>query len=78
MSCQVQVCVVSCGSKPCFVRSSDGQQLTCETPAVDVVDTVGAGDCFAAGFLHAYLRGASLQVCLGSAHFRKHAYVLPV
>ena len=58
----VQVCVVSRGSKACLVRSCNGEHFTCNPPEVAVVDTVGAGDCFAAGFLHAYLRGSSLQV----------------
>lgn len=31
---------------------------------VQVVDTVGAGDSFDAGFLHQYVRGADLSVCL--------------
>lgn len=37
--------------------SLDGQRLRVTTPTVDVVDSVGAGDSFTAGFLHS-LRGA--------------------
>lgn len=58
----VQVCVVSRGSKSCLVCTRNGEHLSCDPPEVTVVDTVGAGDCFAAGFLHAYIGGASLQV----------------
>jgi sugar/nucleoside kinase (ribokinase family) len=29
-----------------------------------VVDTIGAGDSFDAGFLHQFIRGAALQECL--------------
>ena len=61
----MQVCVVSRGSKPCLVQSNTGEKVVAATPEVKVKDTVGAGDCFAAGFLHAYLAGASLKVCSG-------------
>jgi sugar/nucleoside kinase (ribokinase family) len=48
--------VVTLGPAGVFA-SLDGQVLRVASPKVDVVDTVGAGDSFMAGFLHA-LRGA--------------------
>lgn len=43
---------------------------TLRSPAVhaDVVDVVGAGDSFDAGFLHQFVRGASLDICLDFAN----------
>jgi sugar/nucleoside kinase (ribokinase family) len=32
------------------------------------VDTVGAGDSFDAGFLHEFVRGSDLPVCLASGN----------
>ena len=60
----VQVSVVSLGSRGCIARNQRGEVGSCRAPAVEVVDSIGAGDLFTAGFLHAYLEGASLQVGL--------------
>lgn len=42
----------------------DGRRLHFPAQAVEVVDTIGAGDAFNAGFLHAWLEGRDLSVCL--------------
>jgi sugar/nucleoside kinase (ribokinase family) len=55
---RVPLIVVKCGSRGAIVQHQGTRQLV---PAVSVVpvDTIGAGDSFNAGFLSAYLRGAS-------------------
>lgn len=41
-----------------------GHEIEARAVAVEAVDTVGAGDAFAAGFLDAYLAGRSPAACL--------------
>ena len=56
------IVVVMMGSKGCMVGS--GERLH-HSPAfpVHAVDTTGAGDLFASGFLHGYLEGFPLEDC---------------
>jgi sugar/nucleoside kinase (ribokinase family) len=55
----VKTVIVKLGAKGCYVESADGA-FTSPGFAVQPVDTTGAGDCFAAGFLAAICRGQSL------------------
>jgi len=55
------------GSEAAICRSGD-QQWSLAPPPVQVVDDVGAGDTFDAGFIHAYLRDAKLEDCLAFAN----------
>ncbi|RLL69446.1 carbohydrate kinase [Streptomyces sp. Z26] len=51
--------VITLGAEGVFA-SLDGKRLRVPAPRVDVVDTVGAGDSFMAGFLHALHRDGVL------------------
>src|SRR5262249_34858285 len=60
---RVKVLVVKLGESGALgVRGAERCQL--QSIHVKVVDSVGAGDSFDAGFLHAYLQGAGLRECL--------------
>jgi sugar/nucleoside kinase (ribokinase family) len=62
-----KVVVVKRGSGAAICRSGD-EQWSLAPPPVQVVDDIGAGDTFDAGFIHAYLHGAKLQDCLAFAN----------
>jgi sugar/nucleoside kinase (ribokinase family) len=57
---RVPVVVVKCGPRGALVQTK-GVREWIAPQRVEAVDTVGAGDSFDSGFLHAWLRGASVK-----------------
>ncbi len=62
------IVVVKLGKKGCY--ATDGlREVKVEAFDVKAVDTTGAGDAFNAGFIHAWLEGHSLEVCLKAGNY---------
>jgi sugar/nucleoside kinase (ribokinase family) len=59
----IGVAVVTRSEKGCLVVSPDGIEAVPAFPVDRVVDTTGAGDLFAAGFLSGLARGADDRTC---------------
>lgn len=62
-----KVAVVTLGAKGCRAQTGD-EQVFVPTKRVRCIDATGAGDSFAAGFLHKYLEGGSLKDCCKVGH----------
>ena len=63
LECGLGCAVVKRGGKGCIIATKSAQ---IEIPAYaveKVIDTTGAGDCFAAGFLYALSEGWTLENC---------------
>jgi len=60
---KIPIVVVKQGDEGGMVITKE-EQIQLSPPEVRVVDTVGAGDSFAGGFIHAYLNGMELYDCL--------------
>lgn len=58
-----QLAVVTVGARGCLVVTPDGVLHAPAEPVERVLDTTGAGDLFAAGFLFGYTRSLSLAEC---------------
>lgn len=58
------IVVVKRGPDGAIAIGADGALATASAPAVEVVDTIGAGDVFNAAFLAALARGEQLAACL--------------
>ncbi|MGP4056419.1 sugar kinase [Mycobacterium sp. 4D054] len=59
--------VVKCGSQGAVAATGTGTRLSRDAHRVTVVDTVGAGDAFVAGWLAESTRGSDLSSCLDVA-----------
>ncbi len=64
---QVPLVVVKLGAKGA-IAAKGKERFSAPAAQVKVVDPVGAGDSFNAGFLHQYLRGSDLKSCLRSGN----------
>jgi sugar/nucleoside kinase (ribokinase family) len=60
----VPVVVVKLGPEGAIVQYGN-EQFRSAPVKVHAIDTIGAGDSFDAGFITQYIRGASLETCLG-------------
>ena len=68
LDCGVKNAVIKCGARGCYVKN---KELSRQFPAaVDAkcIDTTGAGDSFAAGFLWALSEGMALEKCVAWAN----------
>ena len=60
----VGTAVVKLGARGSYLQTADGAVAHAAAVPVDVVDTTGAGDAFAAGFLPAWRSGVEAQLAL--------------
>ena len=63
LNCGVKTVVIKTGKRGCFIKRVD---MKIEVPAVSgitAIDTIGAGDNFASGFISALLEGKTLREC---------------
>jgi len=60
---RVAFLVVKRGSQGALARAGK-DTYSALPPAVQIVDSVGAGDSFDAGFIHEFIRGQTIEACL--------------
>jgi sugar/nucleoside kinase (ribokinase family) len=67
LSQKVPLVVIKRGSQGAVLREGKNK-LSGFPPITDMVDAVGAGDSFDAGFIHQFIRGAKIEDCLKFAN----------
>ncbi len=67
LSQKVKLLVIKRGSQGAWMRRGT-EKFSGFPPVIDMVDPVGAGDSFNAGFVHQFIRGAKIEDCLKFAN----------
>jgi sugar/nucleoside kinase (ribokinase family) len=62
-SCGVKNVIMKIGKRGCYIRNSDGAMIVPACQNITAIDTIGAGDNFASGFISALLQGKSIREC---------------
>lgn len=60
--------IVKCGSRGCYVKREEEAYWMPAVKEATCIDTTGAGDSFAAGFLYALSRGEMIESCVRYAN----------
>jgi len=69
LSKKCRIAVVKNSADGSCIASSDGRRFTVDAYSVDAVDSTGAGDNYAAGFLYGLINGCSLDAAGSIASF---------
>jgi sugar/nucleoside kinase (ribokinase family) len=59
----VSICAITQGAKGATIIFNGEKTIVAAEPVVKIVDTTGAGDLFAAGFLYGYTQGMDAKTC---------------
>lgn len=61
--CGVKNVIMKIGKRGCYIRNSSGAMIVPACKGVTAIDTIGAGDNFASGFIAALLQGKDIRDC---------------
>lgn len=61
--CGVKNVIMKIGKRGCYIRNAEGAMIVPAAKGVTAIDTIGAGDNFASGFITALLEGKDIREC---------------
>src|SRR5699024_4618095 len=61
--CGVKNVIMKIGKRGCYIRNADGAMIVPAAKGITAIDTIGAGDNFASGFITGLLDGKDLKEC---------------
>ena len=62
-ACGVKNVIMKIGKRGCYIRNKDGAMIVPACKGVTAIDTIGAGDNFASGFITGLLEGKNIREC---------------